>query len=176
MIAPLQGGCSSMSEPPKQGWYIYYGMKDPVGPVGTDSIVAAIRSGKFPLDANVCRAGDARWVPVITVPEFAAVVREVAPQPALNSLPPPGPGEHRGLDSRWTISQDGVPLPGPYSSEQMVEMILNERVPLTALVNRAGSDDWVTLRDIPLFALAARVVRNKLAPAPAPDPDSDDAE
>lgn len=162
-----------MSAPPADGWYIYHGMNDPVGPVATDSIIAAIRSGKFPLDANVCRAGDRRWVPVITVPEFASVVRDVAPQPAVNSLPPPGPTEHRGLESKWTIAQDGVPLPGPYSTEEMVEMILAERVALTATVNRAGSDHWVTLREIPLFALAARVVRTRHAP---PQSSSDDPE
>jgi hypothetical protein len=161
-----------MTEPQNEGWYIYHGMKDPVGPVATESIVDAIRAGKFPLDANVCRPGDRRWVPVITVPEFASAVRDAAPKPAVNSLPPPSFGASQGLDSRWSVRNDGRESWGQLSTEQMVEQILNGGIPLTATVNRAGSETWVTLRDIPLFALAARVVRNR-ENAPAR---SDDAE
>lgn len=159
-----------MSEPPPQGWYIYYGMRDPVGPVATESIVEAIRARKFPLDANVCRPGDRRWVPVITVPEFAAAVREVAPAPALNSLPPPpAGGSAHGLDSRWTVRSEEQAPRGQLNTEQMVEQILDGTIPLTATVNRAGSEGWVTLREIPLFALAARVVRNRDQPAAGSD-------
>ncbi|MBI5536656.1 MAG: DUF4339 domain-containing protein [Deltaproteobacteria bacterium] len=163
------------------GWFIYHGMNDPVGPVSTESIIDAIRSGKFPLDANVCRPGDRKWVPVITVPEFAAVVREVAPKPAINSLPPPSlspppqTAEPQSQESqtvaqvsKWSVMvADAAPV-GPYNTEQMVEKILSGEVPLDAQIMRADNNEWVTLRQIPLFALAARVVRARQNPEPNP--------
>jgi hypothetical protein len=151
------------------GWFIYHGMNDPVGPVSSESIIDAIRSGKFPLEANVCRPGDSKWVPVITVPEFAAVVREIAPKPAVNSLPPPSlapPAPQTVAQaSRWTVQAPGAEPIGPFNTEQMVEKVLSGEVPLEAQIMRADSDEWVTLRQIPLFALAARVVRARLNPS-----------
>src|SRR5438552_487264 len=57
----------------------------PTGPVSAEEIVAKIAKHEVSRDAQICRAGETRWAPIIQVEQFAKAFAEAPPAP----LPPP---------------------------------------------------------------------------------------
>lgn len=142
-------------------WYLCRCDEAPTGPFSTQDLIREIRDRRVPIDSDVCEVGAEEWTPILCVPEFAAVVRDVAPRPGATSIPPPTEVPARiSQQAMWYVMDDGYPNAlGPFSTETIVQRILSGRLPLTVKVNRQDGTEWAGLREIPLFALAVRVVR-----------------
>jgi hypothetical protein len=84
-------------------WYLQNEGSDVIGPVTTDLVVEGILKGRVPITSKVCQVGGSAWVPLVTQPEFARAIRQIAPPPpASSSSPPKAPRATMGV--RWWIA------------------------------------------------------------------------
>ena len=77
-----------------QGWYVLDGTSEAAGPVTTEALVQGVKSRWISPAARVCAVGASEWVPLATHPNFAPIVREMAPPPPPNAgqqIQPYGP-------------------------------------------------------------------------------------
>lgn len=131
-------------------WYLSNDGGAPIGPVATELVVKGILAGRVPLEASVARVGDDNWIPLVTVHDFAAAVRQANPPAPLPPPPPPG----AATQSAWYVHSRAGTIFGPFAQEALLAEVRAGRLSGGVLVCGVGGSAWRRLDADPTFAEA----------------------
>jgi GYF domain 2 len=119
-------------------WYICSDGSDPIGPIRTALIVRGLEAGKVPFDSQICGVGSDEWVPLVTVEEFANVVRAQAPPPP--QMPPPPPRSEP--ERMWYIASANGRVAGPVLHSAVLDAIAKGIVQPSWRACELGGSAW----------------------------------
>jgi hypothetical protein len=94
-------------------YYVSQKSGDALGPLESSLIVGDLKAGKLPLDALICEVGGSGWVSLVSVAEFATVIREIAPPPnQLQSAVASGKVANEDRQPHGPVEKGGAPRVG----------------------------------------------------------------
>jgi hypothetical protein len=132
-------------------WYVQNGGSEAIGPVTTEQVIDGVRRGRVTGAAYICPVGASEWVPLATHPDFAKVMREVAPPPR-NVQPTSGPWAASPVSRRAAHKQRMFIVVAAVIGVVSCFLPWVNAPIVGAISGTQGTDGWIVLG---LFGLAA---------------------
>ena len=130
-------------------WYVdVLGTGDAIGPFTVSEIALKVAHGQIhPRSAYAFREGDSESIPVEQIP---GVNRRTEMPPIKQEVPPPS-FQQAAPPSLWFIYGPSGENLGPYTKEQIQDMLLKGNINRTTYVWTQGYDQWIYAYQIPGF-------------------------
>lgn len=144
--APLASKPQIQSEP--KDWFLVDSSGSPVGPYSVSEIALKVAHGQIqPTSTLAFKNGDAQSIYVANIPG----VNRRREMPEIHIPVPPPAVQEEAVEKHWYLNiGDGDPV-GPYSVEQVQEMLLSGNITRTTYVWSPGYEKWIYAYQIPGF-------------------------
>ncbi|MAF91550.1 MAG: hypothetical protein CL674_09780 [Bdellovibrionaceae bacterium] len=144
--SPLASKPQIQKEP--KDWYLVDSLGAPLGPYSVSEIALKVAHGQVqPTTTLAFKNGDAQSIYVANIPG----VNRRKEMPEINIPVPPPAVREEALEKHWYLNiGEGDPV-GPYSVEQVQEMLLGGNITRTTYVWSPGYEKWIYAYQIPGF-------------------------